>query len=49
MKNSGGLDYAVDKMKQYQQKAKDILADFPESDAKHSLQLMLDYVIERKF
>jgi octaprenyl-diphosphate synthase len=49
VKNSGGLDYAVGKMEEYQQKAKDILADFPESDAKKSLQLMLDYVIERKF
>ena len=49
VKKSGGLDYAIDVMKNYQQKAKDILAEFPDSEAKHSLNLMLDYVIERKF
>jgi len=49
VKNSGGLDYAVTKMKDFQQKAKDILNEFPDSDAKKSLLIMLDYVIERKF
>ena len=49
VKKSGGLDYAIGVMKDYQQKAKDILAEFPDSEAKHSLNLMLDYVIERKF
>ena len=49
VKKSGGLDYAVGRMKEYQQKAKDILEEFPDSEAKKSLQLMLDYVIERKF
>lgn len=49
VKVSGGLSYAVKVMKNYQAKAKEILQDFPESDAKSSLNLMLDYVIERKF
>ena len=49
VKKSGGLEYAVTVMKDFQQKAKDILNDFPDSEAKHSLHLMLDYVIERKF
>ena len=49
MKKSGGLDYAIGVMKDFQQKAKNILAEFPDSEAKHSLNLMLDYVIERKF
>lgn len=49
VKNAGGLDYAVGVMKEYQQKAKNILSEFPESDAKNSLQLMLDYVVERKY
>ncbi|MGA9211513.1 polyprenyl synthetase family protein [Kaistella sp.] len=49
VKKSGGLDYAMEKMKDYQQKAKNILNEFPDSEAKHSLHLMLDYVIERKF
>ncbi len=49
VKSSGGLDYAISVMKDYQQKAKDILNEFPDSDARQSLHLMLDYVIERKF
>ncbi|WPC11527.1 polyprenyl synthetase family protein [Riemerella anatipestifer] len=49
VKHSGGLDYAIGVMKDFQQKAKDILEDFPDSEAKTSLNLMLDYVIERKF
>ncbi|WP_161531200.1 polyprenyl synthetase family protein [Riemerella anatipestifer] len=49
VKQSGGLDYAIGVMKDFQQKAKDILEEFPDSEAKISLNLMLDYVIERKF
>lgn len=49
VKNSGGLDYAMTVMKDFQQKAKNILDEFSDSEAKHSLSLMLDYVIERKF
>ena len=49
VKSSGGLDYAISVMKDYQQRAKNILSEFPDSEAKHSLNLMLDYVIERKF
>lgn len=49
VKKSGGLDYAIGVMKDYQQQAKDILNEFPEHEAKHSLNLMLDYVIERKY
>lgn len=49
VKSSGGLDYAISVMKDYQQKAKDILTEFPDSEARQSLHLMLDYVIERKF
>ena len=48
VKKSGGLEYAIGVMKDFQQKAKDILNDFPDSQAKISLNLMLDYVIERK-
>ena len=49
VKKSGGMDYAISVMKNYQQKAKAILNDFPNSEAKNSLLLMLDYVVERKF
>ncbi|RZJ38628.1 MAG: polyprenyl synthetase family protein, partial [Chryseobacterium sp.] len=45
---SGGMDYAIQIMKDYQQKALAILADFPDNEAKESLKLMLDYVISRK-
>ena len=48
VKSSGGMDYAITVMKDYQQKALDILAEFPDNDAKKALKLMLDYVIERK-
>ncbi|NAW50688.1 polyprenyl synthetase family protein [Elizabethkingia argentiflava] len=49
VKSSGGLDYAIGVMKDFQQKAIDILESFPDSEAKKSLRLMLNYVIERKF
>ena len=49
VKSSGGLDYAITKMKDFQQKAKDILNEFPDSEVRRSLNMMLDYVIERKF
>lgn len=48
VKSSGGMDYAIKVMKEYQQKALDILGEFPDSEAKSSLKLMLDYVISRK-
>lgn len=49
VKNSGGLEYAITVMKDFLQQAKDILNEFPESEARRSLHIMLDYVIERKF
>ncbi len=49
VKASGGLEYAITVMKDFQQKAKDILNEFPDSEARKSLYNMLDYVIERKF
>lgn len=49
VKSSGGLDYAIGVMKDFQQKAKDILNEFPDSEVRRSLYTMLDYVIERKF
>lgn len=49
VKESGGLDYAIGVMKDYQKKALDLLQNFPESQAKQSLHTMLGYVIERNF
>ncbi|NNF83488.1 MAG: polyprenyl synthetase family protein, partial [Flavobacteriaceae bacterium] len=48
VKERGGLDYAVNKMKEYQQEALDILMKFPESEYRNSLELMVNYVIDRK-
>lgn len=48
VKESGGLTYAVEKMKDYQRQAFEILEPYPESDYKSSLKLMMNYVIDRK-
>lgn len=48
VKDNGGLDYAVKKMKQFQDQALNILKDYPESEFKTSLELMVNYVIDRK-
>lgn len=45
---SGGLDYATEKMYEYQQKAIDMLAVMPDSEAKTSLKALIQYVIDRK-
>jgi len=48
VKNNGGLEYAVTKMKAFQVEALQILQKFPDSEYKASLKLMVNYVIERK-
>jgi octaprenyl-diphosphate synthase len=48
VKNNSGLAYAEQKMVQFQQEAHQILNDFPASDYKDALTLMVNYVIERK-
>ena len=48
VKQQGGLEYAVAKMKQFQQEALQLLNQYPESEFKNSLILMVNYVIERK-
>lgn len=48
VKNTGGMDYAVQKMKDFQQEALAILASYPDSAYKESLELMVNYVIDRK-
>ena len=47
VKTNGGLDYAVSKMKAFQEQALQLLQPFPESPYKKSLILMVNYVIER--
>ena len=48
VKTNGGLDYAQQQMKDYQQKALAILDTYPSSPYKDSLNLMVNYVIDRK-
>ena len=47
IKNIGGLDFAEKKMKFYRFKALEILKSLPESPYRNSLELMVNYVIER--
>jgi octaprenyl-diphosphate synthase len=46
--SNNGLIYAEQKMMEYQQEAIQLLQQFPDSDYKASLLLMVNYVIERK-
>ncbi|CDF78092.1 octaprenyl-diphosphate synthase / D imethylallyltransferase / Geranyltranstransferase (farnesyldiphosphate synthase) / Gerany lgeranyl pyrophosphate synthetase [Formosa agariphila KMM 3901] len=48
VREQGGLDYAVTKMKAFQEEALKMLEPYPESPYKSSLILMVNYVIERK-
>ena len=48
VKNNGGLDYAINKMKAFQDEALKLLEIFPDSDYKNSLKIMVNYVIDRK-
>lgn len=46
--SKNGLAYAENKMEQYQQEALQLLDNYPKSEYKDSLILMVNYVIERK-
>jgi len=48
VKENGGLDYAINKMNAFQEEALKLLDIYPESDYKKSLELMVNYVIDRK-
>lgn len=48
VKDKNGLTYAEQKMLQFQQEALILLQEFPESEYKSALVLMVNYVIERK-
>ena len=47
VKNKGGLDYAVQKMKYFQSEALKLIKNYPESHYKDALVMMVNYVIER--
>jgi octaprenyl-diphosphate synthase len=48
VKDIGGLDYATEAMKDYQQRALELVQTYPSSPYKDSLELMVSYVIDRK-
>ena len=48
VKDKGGLEYAISKMKAFQTEALQLLETYPDSEYKNSLKLMVNYVIERK-
>jgi octaprenyl-diphosphate synthase len=48
VKVNGGLDYAISKMKDFQKEALQLLQPYPKSEFKDSLELMVNYVIDRK-
>lgn len=48
VKDRGGLDYAVSRMKEFQEEALILLRAYPQSRYRDSLELMVNYVIERK-
>jgi len=48
VKENNGLNYAVKKMKQFKAEALALLDDYPESEFKAALKMMVNYVIERK-
>jgi octaprenyl-diphosphate synthase len=45
---SGGIEYTIEKMKAYQAEAMTILDSFDDNNAKQSLRLLVNYVIDRK-
>ncbi|MFK7781016.1 polyprenyl synthetase family protein [Psychroserpens sp.] len=48
VKNNNGLEYAIDKMKEFQSEALEILNTYPDSEYRNALELMVNYVIDRK-
>ena len=47
VREKGGLEYSTLKMNEYKEKAVEILNKFPESEAKNSLMILVDYIAER--
>jgi len=48
VKEKGGLDFAINKMESYRKEALSLLFEFPKNEFRDALELMLNYVIERK-
>ena len=48
VKKSGGINYTVEKMKAYQEEALRLLKTFEDNESRKSLELLVNFVIERK-
>ena len=48
VKERGGLTYAEDKMHEFKKSAMDLLLTYPKSPYRDALELMVDYVVDRK-
>jgi octaprenyl-diphosphate synthase len=48
VKEKGGIDYAISRMIEYQEKALLMLDSYPDNDAKKSLKELVNFVIARK-
>ena len=48
VKEKGGFDFAISKMEAYRKEALGLLFEFPKNQFRDALELMLNYVIERK-
>ena len=48
VKANNGLEYAINKMREFQVEALNILKSYPESEYRTALELMVNYVIDRK-
>mgnify|MGYP006207442927 FL=1 len=48
VKEKGGFDFAISKMQAYRKEALELLFEFPKNQYRDALELMLNYVIERK-
>tara|TARA_Y100001978_G_scaffold199789_1_gene214790 strand:- start:1028 stop:2002 length:975 start_codon:yes stop_codon:yes gene_type:complete len=48
VKKSGGINYTVEKMKAYQDEALSLLKTFDDNESRKSLELLVNFVIERK-
>jgi octaprenyl-diphosphate synthase len=48
VKRSGGINYTVEKMKSYQNEALQMLKTFDDNESRKSLELLVNFVIERK-
>lgn len=48
VRNSGGMEYATQVMHRYRQEAFELLRQLPDSDARDSLERLVNYVVDRK-